>query len=230
MGIRSGPKIYIRYPEGRWLHGGRYIRFDDYLPLFNWIRDNKPKYEKNDLPYLVHGLSFMNHSINYNLKNWHQYVEPYKYYASEKGAWIKLAIGRDFMKPTDPIKWILENKPSDEINSMGFLFRCLRLCNRSVKDKTKTFAIHTNAYSYILKNGPARKKMNDAFDAFIKEGKKPEDITPSMMRDKMGLLLFTHLDNEDKYLNIGYTHTIIEVYLDFKKLDVKNELHVPEFK
>jgi len=42
--------------------------------------------------------------------------------------------------------------------------------------------------------------------------------------------LFTHLDNDDKYLNIGYIHTTIDVYLYFKKLAVKNELHVPEFK
>jgi len=234
MAIRFSPKIrsetYITYLKSNWLFKGRHEKFDDYLPLFNWIKANNPNNEKNPLSYFVRGLSTLNRSINNNLKNWHQYVEPYEYYTSEKGSWIKLAIGRDFMKPTDPIKWILENKPAYETKSIGFLLRCLRLCNGSVKNKVKPFAIYANAYSYILKNEPARKNMNDAFDALINERRDPGDITFLMMRDKMDLFLFTHLDNEDKYLNIGYINTIIGVYLDLKKLAVKNELHVPEFK
>jgi hypothetical protein len=228
------PERYITYFEGFWLRKGGPIRFNDYLPLFNWIKENKPEHEKNDLPYLVHGLSFLNYSINRNLKNWHHYVEPYGYYASEKSFWLKGAIGKEFVKPTDPIKWILENKPADDTNSIVFLFRCLRLCNTSVKDKSKIFAMHVNAFSYIINNEPAKKAINEAFNTLIKEGKRPEDITFWMIRnmierDKMDLKLFTHLDNKAKDLAPGYVHIIIDVYLYFKKLDLKNKLHVPEF-
>jgi hypothetical protein len=225
------PERYVTFFEGFWLRKGGHIRFNDYLPLFNWIKENRPKHEKNDLPYLVHGLSFLNYSINRNLKNWHHYVEPYEYIINDKDSWIYKAKDVSFTrsKPIEPIKWILENKPADETKSIVFLFDCLRLCNRSVKDNMMWFPKYASAYSHIINDEPARKNMKDAFDALIKEGKKPEDISASTMQDKKGPFLFTHLDNQDKRLAIGYINTIIDVYLYFKILNVKNELHIAEF-
>ena len=154
-----------------------------------------------------------------------------KHYLSiSAGAWLHRARNVQFKKPVEPIKWLLCNKPSYEIHSLDLLVSCLgRVINIDDTKKMRLFHIYANAYSYILKNEPARKDMKDAFDALINEGKKPEGITVLMMQDKMDLLLFTHLDNNDKYLNLRYINTIIEVYLYFKDLAVRNELHVPEF-
>lgn len=249
--FKMPPEALINYCGRTWVSEGRKIQFNDYLQLFNWtcktrvkiLDELMPKYIEGidkippityqiTIPHLIKGLRHINYSIYLNCKNWSKYVRPYEYLINDKDLWVYK--GKDIIftrsEPIGPIKWIVKNNPNND-KSYDFLFKSLRLCNRSIyknKEDETLFAKYVSAYSYLLnlKTKDVRDDMRNAFNELIKEGKRPD---VKMMLDKIDLLLYKNLKNDEFYLNIYSIERIIEIYLYFRPLVSKKELIIPEF-
>jgi len=149
-----------------------------------------------------------------------------RYFSIGAANWLHKAMNIEFKKPVEPIEWLLNNKPKDDVYSLDFHVSCLKFVNQFVKDNIQIVHIIARAYMRIRNNEAERTELNKAFLSLINDGFKTEDIKPFMIRDKMDSSIFTFQNNDQRFISNGYLKTIIKVYLHFNEHFCGNELNI----
>jgi len=157
------------------------------------------------------------------------------YASSDAAKWL-FGVNVKLNKPIETIRQLLCKKPSYEIHPLNFLVSCLgRVKNIYDKNAMRPLHILATAIDYVNKMETPRKELRKAFLSLTSEGKKAEEITHHMIKERLKerrkLSCFTvqnerhaqegelkEIINDDNMLNKrlirdSYLEAVIKVYL-----------------
>jgi len=110
-----------------------------------WLKENRPADEKNSLGYLMEVLWHGGKIPEDRLMEWRIDASAADYF--DKNAWIGCA--PEFIDVEKSIKWLNENKPADEKNSLSYLMQALWHGKKIPEDKRITFGRCADAMRYL---------------------------------------------------------------------------------
>lgn len=133
------------------------------------------------------------------------------YINTKEGAWIKPSARIRFTGAAEFVRWILENRPRSETNTIKFLSIAIGYMNYETGGKLQSWKHTINSAAYLDANGAAKDELNRVFKKLTEKGVKPsfrlmkEALDPTKLMTGGGSAQLT--DNAIKH--------VLETYITF---------------